>query len=443
MRALRYGSGFVAALLFSLPAACAHAQGGVTGPDFLQSLGVGSRSIAMGGAFSALADDASATFWNPGRLSVIRGRQFMLDYRTVLNAHSTSVPGAGGRFMDDRPRPGGFQPTFMGLVWPIYTRHRRFAEGQAITDEKYWGHLGLSFTLGGYFDRESLIQTPNITDPLRPNLLDEASNEQTVRNQFVTLAYGNRVDFGKKGRLGWGAGVVFLIHDQHFRDLSRTFDPSNPADTPTINSFSDQNFNGNGFGGIFGLAYGVGPEYRQWRLGLTYRPKIKIHFSDAGAGAPPQQGPSFADEIPSRLSVGLAYESDWGSRGDQVRAAVEGQFFSEANRDTVTFNQTTQLSQLDARVAASNLHVGFEYVPARSLLNRLVRGNIIFPVRLGFRTNTNAAQLYTHYTNVVTLGLGIQGRDRNNNITFSVEPAMEILTRNGAVLWNLTAMARF
>jgi hypothetical protein len=41
-------------------------------------IGVGARAIAMGGAFVAIADDASATFWNPAGLTDLQGSQLFL-----------------------------------------------------------------------------------------------------------------------------------------------------------------------------------------------------------------------------------------------------------------------------------------------------------------------------------------------------------------------------
>ena len=41
-------------------------------------MGVGARAIGMGGAFVAIADDPSATFWNPAGLTDIEGSQFFL-----------------------------------------------------------------------------------------------------------------------------------------------------------------------------------------------------------------------------------------------------------------------------------------------------------------------------------------------------------------------------
>jgi hypothetical protein len=41
-------------------------------------MGVGARAIGMGGAFVAIADDPSATFWNPAGLTGIEESQFFL-----------------------------------------------------------------------------------------------------------------------------------------------------------------------------------------------------------------------------------------------------------------------------------------------------------------------------------------------------------------------------
>jgi hypothetical protein len=44
---------------------------------FMES-GGGARALSLGGAFTAVADDASATFWNPAGLSTITARQLLL-----------------------------------------------------------------------------------------------------------------------------------------------------------------------------------------------------------------------------------------------------------------------------------------------------------------------------------------------------------------------------
>jgi hypothetical protein len=41
-------------------------------------MGIGARAIAMGGAFTAICDDASATFWNPAGLAQMHNNQLFL-----------------------------------------------------------------------------------------------------------------------------------------------------------------------------------------------------------------------------------------------------------------------------------------------------------------------------------------------------------------------------
>ena len=52
---------------------------GTTAGQFLK-LGVGSRAMALGGAFTAIANDASALYWNPSGLSRIKGSQILLKH---------------------------------------------------------------------------------------------------------------------------------------------------------------------------------------------------------------------------------------------------------------------------------------------------------------------------------------------------------------------------
>jgi hypothetical protein len=60
---------------------------GTSSAAFLQ-IPVGAKSIAMGSAFTAIADDGSAMFWNPGNLA-------RLSKHTLFVHHSPWLPGLG------------------------------------------------------------------------------------------------------------------------------------------------------------------------------------------------------------------------------------------------------------------------------------------------------------------------------------------------------------
>jgi hypothetical protein len=66
-------------------------RAGTTGFSFLK-LGVGAKAVAMGGAFTALADDPTAMYYNPAGLADQQGRQFLAGYHNyVLDMQSGYV----------------------------------------------------------------------------------------------------------------------------------------------------------------------------------------------------------------------------------------------------------------------------------------------------------------------------------------------------------------
>ena len=52
---------------------------GTTAASFLE-VGIGSRAIAMGGAFVAVANDASGIYWNPAGISHLRNGEFIFEH---------------------------------------------------------------------------------------------------------------------------------------------------------------------------------------------------------------------------------------------------------------------------------------------------------------------------------------------------------------------------
>ena len=81
--------------LFSLAVALlcsngsAHAASGYAG-EFL-SLGAGARSLALGSAYVAIADDAPAGYWNPAGLAYLKGSAFNFELQTLWSQQRTSM----------------------------------------------------------------------------------------------------------------------------------------------------------------------------------------------------------------------------------------------------------------------------------------------------------------------------------------------------------------
>ena len=50
---------------------------GTTAAQFL-GIGVGSKAMSMGGAFTSMVDDASSAYWNPGSIAHIKKNKFQI-----------------------------------------------------------------------------------------------------------------------------------------------------------------------------------------------------------------------------------------------------------------------------------------------------------------------------------------------------------------------------
>jgi len=109
---------------------------GTTGAKFL-SIGIGSRANAMGGAFVAIANDASTMYWNPAGLARLTEREFFVNYSNWLVDISLSYTGIVipvGRF---------------GTVGASLTFVKSINEME-VTTEEYPEGTGETFSAGHY-----------------------------------------------------------------------------------------------------------------------------------------------------------------------------------------------------------------------------------------------------------------------------------------------------
>ncbi len=88
-----------AALVFSLPAQAQVTKTGTTAAKFL-SIGIGPRANAMGAAYSSVANDASAMYWNPAGIAQVDGYQAIFTYTKLfadvnLNYFGVVIPTGG------------------------------------------------------------------------------------------------------------------------------------------------------------------------------------------------------------------------------------------------------------------------------------------------------------------------------------------------------------
>ncbi len=78
---------------YALPSFTTSARGTTTA-QFLQ-LGVGARAVALGQAYAAVADEASAVYWNPAALTRINGRSATLMHAAYVDSSFFDFAGYG------------------------------------------------------------------------------------------------------------------------------------------------------------------------------------------------------------------------------------------------------------------------------------------------------------------------------------------------------------
>lgn len=225
--------------------------------DSLQTLGVGARSIGMGGAFVASPEDLTGIFWNPAGLSFLDRPEVSADFRTLPRA---TFRGLAQEIDTGRT---SLQYAFFGFAYPL----RGGKAGTGFSAQR--GTIAFARTLGGY------EQTLDTTTTRVPSI---------ARYWFNSIGYGRSVS--ASGDLRIGAAI-------HLVELNvLTADPTGAAGTVE--------------GATEGLAFGVGLLYeprkldKNLRIGLSYLSPTRV--GDIGPA-----GAIFGDQISGRISLGTRY----------------------------------------------------------------------------------------------------------------------------------------
>lgn len=94
MRKILSKAAIISSLILTSSFVCYAAGPGTTAASFLK-IGVGARASAMGDAFTAIADDATALYWNPAGLIKIKENQLSATYNAWFAEISQGYVGIG------------------------------------------------------------------------------------------------------------------------------------------------------------------------------------------------------------------------------------------------------------------------------------------------------------------------------------------------------------
>ena len=237
----------VAGIFLAFGASTAFAQ--MVGLDWVPT-GSGARALAMGGAFTAIADDATAAWWNPAGLTQLERPEFSLvgQYRTMdAETVQSGTPMSGTK--------DTLSANFASAVFPIGGK----TEGARKT---------VSLSYGTFMDFNSEVASPPDNYQKFKGTLDNA-----------TLSFATELS----PNLSLGAGLTYL-----FGGFNQSYGTGGSG-TSTDNDIT-------GYGASAGLLW----KAKNFSLGLMGRTSMRLRFGNSGETG--------ILRYPYSLGIGAAYK---------------------------------------------------------------------------------------------------------------------------------------
>mgnify|MGYP003595302190 CR=1 FL=1 len=310
----------------------------------------GARSLALGGAFTGLADDATATYANPAGLTILRTQEFGMEVRST--GFDTPFPSGGtvsnnpfntGNVGTGRASDTVTRPTFAS--WVIPTERATFAL---------------------FYHRVGDLETDFDGAPIEfVNSNGQGTDE--------ALAKSTRLDYSVENI---GASVGYKVSDTFSLGLSVAYSDFS-IDSYTVRFFdgdplNEQRQDGSDHDIVYtlGALWNINP---QWNLGLAYRTGGDFDYRASNrlveSGATLDLEPEFA--VPNVFSLGLAYRPSDALLFTLDVNRVEYSRLSDGI-DSVFARTQTPLSIDDA----TEIHLGVEYAFLEMATPMFLRGGL-------------------------------------------------------------------
>jgi len=226
-------------------------------PTHYQAILVGDRSSGLGTAFTGLANDGSAVYYNPA--GMVSQERATLTGGLILNAYDRIeiVDGVHTSFGDfgisDRSKP-----SFPAFASSALRLGRRDEDGQ-----RPYVFAFSSFRLGND-GRNTFVQMPNPST----GLTDTLEETSTYRNTYYGLSFAQR--FGRR----WSGGVSLFLSQVNSRYFQQLFSVTGPdpfdIDQSTEASVT-YDLRVKAFYGVLRLGALFQPSER-WQLGIMLQP---------------------------------------------------------------------------------------------------------------------------------------------------------------------------
>jgi long-chain fatty acid transport protein len=330
-----------AALALALPASAAHAAG-LARPNAADA-----RALGWGGAFTAVADDASALHYNPAGMALQYKDSVMVEGDFVL-APRTYTPVTIDPNTMQEVRGADQSAQNKPIVLPQLGYVTRLSEG-GIPSRLALG-IGFWNTFGGQVSYDKGAANVSALNSTQTAVLELVPGVAYEVNDFLQV--------GIAARLGIG---IFSV--------DATAKPV------------DSNFSALGVGGGFTVGIMVHPT-KSLRLGVTYRSALTVNTKGSGTiatgGGPMDVSVNHTQEWPQQASIGAMWQA-----GERLRLAASFDWtdWSRLDKLVITFDEApnaTQIFPIDFHDSWA-AHLGGEYTVSGKL-----------QLRAGFTFDSNA-----------------------------------------------------
>ena len=322
--------------------------------DFLNP---GARSVAVGGAFAAVADDATAAFTNPSGLVQLAAPEISFEPRLLL---TESRYFAGGR-LSGVPTNEGLD-TVSGPVYGTDTDTRLVPSFfSAVYPKQRWA-------VAGYYQQQARTSNTVVNQGAFERLTfigettDRARDDALEGTRRISVSsIGTSVGVQVTPSFAVGAGVIFqrLKLDSSFARYGYTslFAPfdRNVSDAQQVQSGNDY-----GVGWQFGGSKNIGAKVR---IGAVVRLGAALDFDQVDTGGDERTERSGKFRVPDVISLGAL----WRPRDDfAIMGEVSRVGYNRLKKDYVSFQ--TLASGSDEQVKLDDVyevHGGVEWTLVR------------------------------------------------------------------------------
>jgi hypothetical protein len=257
------------------------------------TFGIGPRAMGMGGAFTAIADDTSAVYWNPAGLAQI-------------SSYEISISGAPVYFQNNInpivPASNGFANN-VGFPW--------VESFQFILPIDKDNTLGLSF-FRPFHPQTNYYSGNTVLTPLQAADSSYLLNP-TFQESEIILSYS--ACFAGVNNFSVGINVKRITNDPDYIEYFSQYDPS------IANELSGSGIGVVGYGVDLGILYRIPiTKYsEEFRVGLSFQNlDSQVQYTTGLVISPTlgditnlSVGSGYSTHIPSQVTLGLAYKNDF------------------------------------------------------------------------------------------------------------------------------------